>query len=78
MENKFKESRLIEQVMVIGEGQKMPGAFIVPDFDALQIWCKNHNIKYSSNEEMVEKKEVINKYQEEIDHYNKQFASFEG
>ncbi len=77
MENKFKESRLIEQIMVIGEGQKMPGAFIVPDFDALQIWCKNHNIKYSSNEEMVEKKEVINKYQEEIDHYNEQFASFE-
>lgn len=40
MENKFKESRFIEQIMVIGENQKMPAAFIVPAFDFIREWAK--------------------------------------
>ena len=46
MENKFKESRLIEQIMVLGEGEKMPGAFIVPDFQALRVWCEQKILIY--------------------------------
>jgi long-chain acyl-CoA synthetase len=36
IENELKESHFIEQVMVIGEGQKMPAAFIQPNFDRIQ------------------------------------------
>ena len=77
MENKFKESRLIEQIMVVGENEKMPAAFIVPEFEALKIWCKLHNISYTSNEEMSQHTKVLEKFQNEINHYNEQFAPYE-
>ena len=77
MENKYKESRLIEQVMVIGEGEKMPGAFIVPEFESLKVWCKLHDITYTSNSEMATHPEVIKKFNSEIEHYNEQFAQYE-
>lgn len=77
MENKFKESRIIEQIMVLGENEKMPAAFIVPEFEALKTWCKLHNINYTSNEEMSQHAKVLEKFQNEIDHYNKQFAPYE-
>jgi long-chain acyl-CoA synthetase len=35
VENKFKESRYIAQVMVVGENHKFPAALIVPNFAAL-------------------------------------------
>jgi long-chain acyl-CoA synthetase len=77
MENKYKESRIIEQVMVLGEGEKMPGAFIVPQFEALQVWCKLHDIAYTSDSEMASHPEVLKKFDAEIAHYNEQFAPYE-
>ena len=59
MENKFKESRIIEQIIVIGEGEKMPGAFIVPEFESLKVWCGLHDINYTHNHEMVKHPEVL-------------------
>ena len=77
MENKYKESRIIEQIMVLGEGEKMPGAFIVPEFEALKVWCKLHDIVYTTNSEMASHPEVLKKFDTEISHYNEQFAPFE-
>jgi long-chain acyl-CoA synthetase len=77
MENKFKESRIIEQVIVIGEGEKMPGAFIVPEFESLKVWCGLHDINYTHDHEMVEHPEVLKKFKKEIDQYNEDFAPYE-
>lgn len=77
MENKYKESRIIEQVMVLGEGEKMPGAFIVPEFEALKVWCKLHDVNYTTNSEMAAHPKVLEKFDSEIAHYNKQFAPYE-
>ncbi len=77
MENKFKESFLIEQIMVTGENQKFPSALIVPMFDGLRDWCKENDIPYTTNEEMIKHPKVLAKYQEEIDHYNHLFAQWE-
>ena len=77
MENKFKESRFIEQVMVVGEGQKMPGAFIVPEFEALKIWCGANAINYSDDADLIEHPKIIEKYESEINFYNNQFANYQ-
>ncbi len=77
MENRFKESMFVEQIMVIGEGQKHPAALIIPSFVTLHEWCRRHNIGYTSDSEMVKDRRIVAKFQEEIDKYNKNFSGYE-
>ncbi len=77
MENKFKESRFIEQIIVIGEYQKHPSALIVPTFEFLEEWCKRKKIDCSSREKMISDQRVIDRFQEEVDHYNAPFGKWE-
>lgn len=77
LENKFKESMFIEQVMVIGEGEKHPAALLVPSFAYLEEWAKIKEIKFNSKNELVSNPVVVARFQEEIDKYNKDFGHFE-
>ena len=77
IENKLKESLVIEQVMVVGEGEKFPAALIVPDFSGLQGWCRLHDIPYTSNAEMINNPQVRDKFRKEIARYNESLANYE-
>lgn len=77
LENRCKQSRFIDQVMVIGEGEKMPAAFIQPDFDFVKEWAKRYNITITSNEDLVTNEKVIARFQEEVDTANENFAKWE-
>ncbi len=76
-ENKLKESHFIEQVMVIGENEKFPAAFIVPSFSYLKEWCARHKIAYTSNEDIVKNKEVHDRIMREVDAANANLAQYE-
>ncbi len=71
VENKFKESMFIEQLMVIGENEKFTAALISPDFEFLHNWCNIHHITYRDNNDLIKKQKVIDRYQVEVDKYNK-------
>ncbi|MBK0370044.1 AMP-dependent synthetase/ligase [Flavobacterium agrisoli] len=78
IENLMKQSRFIEQIMVIGEGEKMPAAFIQPNFDFVKEWAKIHKISLGkSNEEIIENPEVKKRFKEEIDSLNQKFGHWE-
>lgn len=77
LENKFKESLFIEQIMVVGENRKFPAALIVPDFAHLKKWCELHDIKYTSNEEMAQMKEIIERIGKDVHQYNEEFGHSE-
>jgi long-chain acyl-CoA synthetase len=77
LENKFKESKYIEQIIVIGENRRFPAALIVPSFEALQEWCKRKELTCTSREEMIKNPQVIDKFQREINFYNKEFGHWE-
>ena len=77
MENKYKESRFIEQIMVIGENKKHPAALIVPAFAFVEEWCKLKNISISSTEELIKNEKVIARINEELDSFNSQFGKWE-
>lgn len=76
MENKLKESVLIEQVMVIGENRKFPAALIVPNIEALLSWAERHGISGSSTE-LLQNPETKSKFQADIDAANKNFGNWE-
>ncbi len=78
IESAMKESHFIEQIMVIGDGQKMPAAFIQPNFNFVKEWAKRHHINIGTNNaEIINNQQVINRIQEEINEINKKFGSWE-
>jgi long-chain acyl-CoA synthetase len=78
LENAMKQSRFIEQIMVIGDGQKMPAAFIQPNFSFIKEWEKIHKIPVgTTNEEIISNPQVIERIQGEIDHLNLKFGNWE-
>ncbi len=78
LENAMKQSRFIEQIMVIGDGQKMPAAFIQPNFEFVREWEKLHGITSgATNEEIITNPKVIERIQEEVDILNEKFGNWE-
>ncbi len=79
MENKFKESRFIEQIYVMGDGQKYPSALIVPNFEFTREWAKRKGIKddISSNDQLIANETIIKRFQKEVDSFNKDYGQWE-
>jgi long-chain acyl-CoA synthetase len=78
IENTMKQSRFIEQIMVIGADEKMPAAFIQPNFDFIKEWAKIHTIEIgTTNKELVANEKVIQRIQEEVDVLNEKFGNWE-
>lgn len=77
VENIFKESLFIEQLMVIGANEKFTAALISPHFEFLHDWCHKKKIKFRDNEDLIENPQVIARYQEEVDFYNKRLGKTE-
>ncbi|MDB0603269.1 long-chain fatty acid--CoA ligase [Tenacibaculum maritimum] len=77
LEGELKQSRFIEQVMVIGEGEKMPAAFIQPNFEFLKEWAKRHGFSFTSNEALISHPKVIERIQEEVTTCNVKFGKWE-
>lgn len=77
IENRLKESRFIEQVMVIGENRKFASALIVPAFAFIKDWAVRKGISFTTNEEICESKEVKSRIKEEVEEVNKTLAQFE-
>ena len=78
LENEYKKSLFIEQIMVVGEGEKMPGAIIQPDFEYIKNWAKQNNILHATtHEEIAVHAEVIKQIQDAIDKANHGFGKWE-
>lgn len=78
LENTMKQSRFIEQIMVIGADQKMPAAFIQPSFDFIKEWAKLHHLNIGiTNEEIICNQQVIDRIQQEVDTLNEKFGNWE-
>jgi long-chain acyl-CoA synthetase len=78
VENAMKESFFIEQIMVIGDGEKMPAAFIQLNFDFVHDWADRKGIDLGNTiEERLTNKDLLNRIQKEVDIHNEQFGNWE-
>ncbi|MFM2213688.1 MAG: hypothetical protein RL427_951 [Bacteroidota bacterium] len=78
IENAMKQSRFVEQIMVIGDGEKMPAAFIQPNFNFLKEWAVIHNITIGeSNAEISANPQVQERLLKEVEDINKKFGHWE-
>src|SRR5690606_28028001 len=78
LEGELKQSRFIEQIMIVGEGEKMPGALIQPNFDFIKEWATRKNTNIGTTlKDICQNKEVIDRIQQEIDQINPRFGKWE-
>ena len=77
LENKLKESRFIEQCMVVGEGEKFVSALIVPNMVNFKDYCATTGINWVSNEHMLTSDELKKLISEHVKTINKVLAPFE-
>ncbi|MBT8273738.1 MAG: AMP-dependent synthetase/ligase [Bacteroidia bacterium] len=78
LENELKQSRFIEQVMVVGEGEKMPAALIQPNFEFIKDWIDRKEKKVGHSEKEIAQSEIIVKrIQKEVNKCNAKFGKWE-
>jgi long-chain acyl-CoA synthetase len=77
MENRFKESIFIEQLMIVGDGKNYPSALIVPSIDSIREYCKRKELIVDSEKSLIEIPEILTKIQSEIDRINENFGKWE-
>ena len=77
IENKLKGSNFIEQVMVIGAGEKFASALISPNFVYLHDWCSQRKIHFRDNQDLILKTEVLAQFQREVAAINKTLGEHE-
>ena len=77
LENAIKASRLVEQVMVIGEGRKHPAALVVPDMTVLEEWCRRHDRPCPAAADVPDDQEICDRIMEDIHGLMEPFASWE-
>ncbi len=77
IENKLKASFFIEQIMVIGAGEKFASALISPNFVYLHEWCSQRRIHFQNNEELIQNTEVLAQLQREVVTINKTLGEHE-
>lgn len=77
IENRFKESIFIENIMVIGENEKFASAFISPNFNLLHFWASKHKIHFHDNKDLITKKEVISRFEKEVEKVNSTLSPHE-
>lgn len=77
LENVFKGSPFIEQIMVVGEGKKFVSALIVPSFTYLKNWMQLHNIPFTNNAAAIANPETLKKYTAVVEDLNQQFNHVE-
>ncbi len=77
IENMLKESRFVEQAMVIGENRKHPAVLLVPAFDFVYEWAKRHDEQVSTPEELVKNEKVKARIWKDISRITENLGSWE-
>ncbi len=74
VENIFKESPIIDQIMVIGEHEKFASALISPNFKYFEDWKSARKVSWSTNDELITLPEVLSFFSEEVSKLNKRLS----
>ncbi|PID60876.1 MAG: long-chain acyl-CoA synthetase [Ignavibacteriae bacterium] len=77
IENLFLASKYIEQFIIIGDRRMFISALVVPDFEALKEYADAHRIQYSSNEDLITKKQIEEMMEKDFSQFQKKLASYE-
>lgn len=78
IENQAKASKFIEQIMVVGDGEKMPCALVQPDFNFAKGWAQRHKVNVGDTPaEIASSPELKARIEKEITKLNETLGNWE-
>lgn len=77
IEDMLKSSAWVDQIVVLGEKQNYMAALIVPDLEVCKSFCRQNNLAFDSDEDMINLKEIVAEVDKDLKVFNKKLASHE-
>jgi long-chain acyl-CoA synthetase len=78
IENIMKQSLFIDQIMVMGESEKMPSALILINESFVKEWAQKHSIDVGTDlKTITQNSRLIERIQQEVDRYNERLGKWE-
>lgn len=78
IENLAKASKFIEQIMVVGDGEKMPCALVQPDFEFAKSWAMRNNLSIGTTpQEIAKSQELKDRIEKEMHKTNEHLGNWE-
>jgi long-chain acyl-CoA synthetase len=77
LETHLAEDKFIDSAMVIGDRRKYVSALIIPDFEELKRYAREHNIPFGDRQELCENEKIIGLFESHIQLTQSKFATYE-
>ncbi len=77
IEQRIKQSRFVNQVVLIGNGRKFPAALIVPDWEALRSYAKLKNLDARTPAEFCRHPRILDLIQRQVDAQCEELSKYE-
>jgi long-chain acyl-CoA synthetase len=78
VEGLFKQSFLIDHIMIVGRDRKMVTAVISPDFDNLKEWCADHDVPWMEDRAALLRQDAIkNRFERIVEKRNQELDGVE-
>jgi long-chain acyl-CoA synthetase len=77
IENSLKTNKFIAEIVMIGDKRNFPSALVVPNFENLEKWAREHGIAATSREDLIKHPKVVEHYERTVGEATKELAQFE-
>jgi len=77
IEDRFKTSKWIEQIVIVGEQKSYMAALITPDFEVLEAYANEHDIVYDNWDDLIKEKSIREIYKKQVRSISNELASHE-
>ena len=77
IEQRIKESRFVNQVVLVGAGRKFPAALIYPDWEMLRSYAQHKGLDLKSEAEFCRHPRILDLLQRQVDSVTADLSRFE-
>jgi long-chain acyl-CoA synthetase len=77
IENSLKTNKYFGEIVMIGNKRNFPTALVVPNFETLEKWAREHGVAFGSREDLIARPQVVEFYDKLIRDLTKDLAQFE-
>jgi long-chain acyl-CoA synthetase len=71
------QSEFVEQAVIVGDKRKYVSALIVPDFERLRGWAKEHGVSITDKQQLIGDRRVVDLIKKDVNRLTRELADYE-